>query len=75
MSLNGYTMTVSLVTSRKVHHAMLGFVARNKIKAVIETFYMTGERFAKALGRFKDGRIGHRTLLVVSYILGRCISM
>lgn len=66
MLLNGYTMTTSLVTSRKVHHAMLGFVARNNIKAVIETFDMTGEGFAKVLGRSKDGRIGHRTLLVVN---------
>ena len=64
MLMNGYTLTTNLVASRKSHADMLAFAARNNIKPVVETFEMTNEGFAEALGKLKDGSIRYRGVLV-----------
>jgi D-arabinose 1-dehydrogenase-like Zn-dependent alcohol dehydrogenase len=64
MFWEGYTIHYSLVASRARHDDMLAFSAAHNVKPAIETFPLSEEGLAEALGKLNANKMRYRGVLV-----------
>jgi len=64
MFFDGYNVKSSLVASRGVHDEMLEFSARHGIKPLTETFPLSEEGIAQAVGKLRSNKMRYRAVLV-----------